>query len=106
MAPTSHHLFLLADLGPPRPDWQAWWQAGATLLCLSVAVAWLTARWLIRRRSNCAGDCSRCVAHGAKTRVGAGPGAGTCGHKHDGPGIRSASLRVLPGANLPRSSDV
>ena len=87
---------------PGGSAWQAWWQTGAMLLCLSVAVAWLTARWLIRRRSGCAGDCSRCVAHGAETR----PGPGACGHKHEGPGIRSASLRVLPGANLPRPGDV
>ena len=31
------------------------------------------------------------MAHGAETS----PGPGACGHKHDGPGIRSASLRVL-----------
>lgn len=103
MLPSPHSL--LADLGPSfsdgLPDWLSGWQTGAVLLCITAAVAWLTARWLNRRRSGCAGDCSRCVAHGAETTPG------TCARTQDGPGIRSASLRVLPGtANLPHTGDV
>ncbi len=81
---------------------QDWFQLAAMLLCVTAAVAWLTARWLIRRRSGCAGDCSRCVAHGAATT----PGPGACRSEH---GIRSAGLRVLQGprsANLPPSGHV
>lgn len=89
---------VLADLGPSLSDthaWQQWWQAGAMLACIVAAVAWLTARWLIRRRSGCAGDCSRCTAHGAATEPG--PCAGT-----GGTGIRAAGLRVLrETANVP-----
>ena len=91
----TSHAPLLADLGPALPgvsDMQAWFQVGAVLLCVIGAAAWLTARWLIRRRSGCAGDCSRCVAHGAETR----PGPGACGHTHGGTGIRSDALRVMP----------
>lgn len=100
-----------ADLGPGLAGMQAWWQTGAVLVCVMAATAWLTARWLIRRRSGCAGDCSRCVAGGAETR----PGQGACGHTHGGTGIRSESLRVVrsggpPGqampANLPSRGDV
>lgn len=96
--PCAPLLALMTELGS---DVQQWWQAGAMLTCVVAATAWLTARWLIRRRSGCAGDCSRCVAHGAQTS----PGPGACGH--DGKGIRSAGLKVLPGAaNLPPSRDV
>jgi hypothetical protein len=103
MLPSPHPL--LVDVGNGLSDglqgWQVWWQTGAVLLCITAAVAWLTARWLNRRRSGCAGDCSRCVAHGAEARPG------PCARTQEGPGVRSASLRVLPGAaNLPHSGDV
>ncbi len=98
---------LLRDLGPSLPDVQQWWQAAAMLACVVAASAWLTARWLIRRRSGCAGDCSRCVAGGARTTSPGGAGPGACGHNHDGKGIRSAGLKVLPGsANLPPTGGV
>ena len=89
----------LVDIGPRLPDVQEWWQAGAVLVCITAAAAWLTARWLLRRKRGCAGDCSRCVAGGAETR----PGPGACGHTHGGTGVRSDSLRVVqtPPANLP-----
>lgn len=79
---------------------QAWVQPALVLLSVVVATAWLTARWLIRRRSGCAGDCSRCTAHE--------PSGGVC-HKPTNPitGIRPAGLHVLQSpTNLPRSSDV
>lgn len=82
---------LLAD------GWQAWLQPALVLLAVATATGWLTARWLIRRRSGCAGDCSRCAAHE--------PNATPC-HKPTG-GIRPAGLHVLQSSpNLPRSGDV
>ena len=101
----TNHVLLLADLGPALPDssdLQAWFQVGAVLVCVVGAAAWLTARWLIRRRSGCAGDCSRCVAHGAETR----PGPGACGHTHGGTGIRSEALRVVPSPPPPGSANL
>jgi hypothetical protein len=90
MAPFS----LLAD------SWQAWVQPALVLLSVVVATAWLTARWLIRRRSGCTGDCSRCTSSSRPS----GPGA-PC-HKPTG-GIRPAGLHVLQSStNLPRSGDV
>jgi cobalamin synthase len=50
---TLHAIAPAAD--PSAPGWQAWVQAGAALLAVAVAVAWLTARWLIRRRAGCTG---------------------------------------------------
>ncbi|HEY0139174.1 MAG TPA: hypothetical protein VGB85_34035, partial [Nannocystis sp.] len=91
------HARYLADLGPGLPDVQAWWQTGAVLVCVMAATAWLTARWLIRRKKGCAGDCSRCVAGGAATT----PGPGACGHTHGGTGIRSDSLRVVRSGGPP-----
>ena len=83
---------LLADAG-----WHAWVQPLAALLSIAVAVAWLTARWLIRRRAGCTGDCSRCASHT--------PGPGAC-HKPT-TGVRPAGLHVLQGpTNLPRAGDV
>ena len=80
---------------------QPWFQPVMMLLCVAAATAWLTARWMIRRRSGCAGDCSRCTAHGAETRPGA------CGRPPGG-GIRPDGLRVLQGrgagSEAPRSS--
>jgi hypothetical protein len=91
MAPFS----LLAD------GWQAWVQPALVLLSVVVASAWLTARWLIRRRSGCTGDCSRCTSAGAQPS-----GTATPCHKPTG-GIRPASLHVLQSStNLPRSGDV
>lgn len=76
---------------------QAWVQPALVLLSVVVATAWLTARWLIRRRSGCTGDCSRCTAHA--------PSGGVC-HKPT-TGIRPAGLQVLQSStNLPRSGDV
>lgn len=88
-------LSLLARLGPPPepgPSWQVWLQPALMLACVAAATAWLTARWLIRRRSGCAGDCSRCTAHGAETE----PGPGACGRLPPS-GVRPAGLRVLQG---------
>ena len=94
----------LADLGPALPDTSQWFQAGAMLVCVVGAVAWLTARWVIRRRSGCAGDCSRCTAHGAATEPG--PCART-GPTLGGTGVRADGLRVLQGpANLPPGGGV
>jgi len=90
----------LVDLGPRLPDMQAWWQTAAVLVCVVAASAWLTARWLIRRKRGCAGDCSRCVAGGAATT----PGPGACGHTHGGTGIRSDSLRVVRSGGPPAGS--
>ena len=99
---TSPLVTASADLAAaPAQDWVP---LAAMLACVTVAVAWLTARWLVRRRSGCAGDCSRCVAHGAAPT--AGPGACSRDDPH---GIRSAGLRVLQGqgsANLPPSGRV
>lgn len=81
---------------------QPWFQPVMMLLCVAGATAWLTARWLIRRRSGCAGDCSRCTAGGAETSPGA------CG-RPPGAGIRPDALRVLQargGANVPPRTDV
>jgi hypothetical protein len=88
--------------------WQAWAQPILVLLSIAAAAAWLTARWLIRRRSGCTGDCSRCVAHA--------PNAGPCRtpsrpahHPPHRPatGIRSPGLQVLQGpTNVPHSGDV
>jgi hypothetical protein len=93
---TSSLVTASADLAAaPAQDWL---QLAAMLACVTAAVAWLTARWLIRRRSGCAGDCSRCVAHGTATT----PGPRAC--SRDDHGIRPAGLRVLQGpgsANLP-----
>jgi hypothetical protein len=88
---------------------QPWFQPVMMLLCVAAATAWLTARWMIRRRSGCAGDCSRCTAHGAETHAG-GTHAGACGRPPGG-GIRPDGLRVLqnrgPGsANVPPRTDV
>lgn len=75
---------------------QEWVQPALVLLSVAAAAAWLTARWLIRRRSGCTGDCSRCAAHET---------ANAC-HKPTG-GIRPAGLHVLQSpTNLPRSGDV
>lgn len=83
--------FLLAT------DWQAWVQPLAVLLAVVAASAWLTARWLIRRRSGCTGDCSRCASHT--------PGPGAC-HK-PATGVRPPGLHVLQGpTNVPRPTDV
>lgn len=78
-----------------------WFQPVMMLLCVAGATAWLTARWLIRRRSGCAGDCSRCTAGGAQTSPGA------CGRPPGG-GIRPDALRVLQSgnANVPPRTDV
>lgn len=78
-----------------------WLQPVMMLLCVAGATAWLTARWLIRRRSGCAGDCSRCTAGGAQTSPGA------CGRPPGG-GIRPDALRVLQSgnANVPPRTDV
>jgi hypothetical protein len=56
-----------ADLAsrPFGPEMQALWQQLAALVVVAVAAAWLTARWLIRRRSDCGGACSRCTGAGA-----------------------------------------
>lgn len=84
--------------------WQAWAQPVLVLLSVAAAAAWLTARWLIRRRSGCTGDCSRCVAHA--------PDAGPCRSSlgpthHPNHGIRSPGLQVLQGpTNVPHSGDV
>jgi len=81
---------------------QPWFQPVMMLLCVAGATAWLTARWMIRRRSGCAGDCSRCTAGGAETSPGA------CG-RPPGAGIRPDALRVLQargGANVPPRTDV
>jgi hypothetical protein len=84
---TLHAIAPAAD--PSAPGWQAWVQAGAALLAVAVAVAWLTARWLIRRRA----------AGGADTRPG------PCGKPPSG--VRPAGLQVLQGpTNLPRAGDV
>ncbi|MBA3549715.1 MAG: hypothetical protein H0T76_24820 [Nannocystis sp.] len=91
---------------------QPWFQPVMMLLCVAAATAWLTARWIIRRRSGCAGDCSRCTAHGPETHAaggalsgGAQPGA--CGRPPGG-GIRPDGLKVLqnrgPGSQAPRGS--
>lgn len=83
-------------------DWQAWVQPALVLLSVVIATAWLTARWLIRRKGGCTGDCSRCAAHEPNALHGP-PGA--C-HKPSG-GIRPAGLHVLQSStNLPRSGDV
>lgn len=92
MAPSP--VLLLAD------GVQEWVQPALVLLSVVVATAWLTARWLIRRRGGCTGDCSRCAAHE--------PSGGVC-HKPTTPttGIRPAGLHVLQSStNLPRSGDV
>jgi hypothetical protein len=79
---------------------QPWFQPVMMLLCVAGATAWLTARWMIRRRSGCAGDCGRCTAGGAATSPGA------CGRPPGG-GIRPDALRVLQGpANVPPRTDV
>lgn len=90
---------------------QPWFQPVMMLLCVAAATAWLTARWMIRRRSGCAGDCSRCTAHGAETQPG-GAQAGACGRPPGG-GIRPDGLRVLQNrgagsqtANVPPRTDV
>jgi hypothetical protein len=92
---------LAEPLSEPGLLAQPWFQPVMMLLCLAAATAWLTARWMIRRRSGCAGDCSRCTAHGAETRPGA------CGRPPGG-GIRPDGLRVLQGrgagSEAPRSS--
>jgi hypothetical protein len=86
---TLHAIAPAAD--PSAPGWQAWVQAGAALLAVAVAVAWLTARWLIRRRAGCTGA--------ADTRPG------PCGKPPSG--VRPAGLQVLQGpTNLPRAGDV
>lgn len=102
MAPFSALL-----LDPVRLEgWQGWVQPALVLLSVAAAAAWLTARWLIRRRSGCTGDCSRCAAHEP---------SGTACHKPSGlpgprgltGGIRPPGLHVLQGpTNLPRSGDV
>lgn len=78
-----------------------WFQPVMMLLCVAGATAWLTARWLLRRRSGCAGDCSRCTAGGARTSPGA------CGRPPGG-GIRPDALRVLQrgNTNVPPRTDV
>jgi hypothetical protein len=79
-----------------------WFQPVMMLLCVAGATAWLTARWMIRRRSGCAGDCSRCTAGGAETQPGA------CA-RPPGAGIRPDGLRVLQNrgaANVPPRTDV
>ena len=90
---------------------QPWFQPAMMLLCVAAATAWLTARWMIRRRSGCAGDCSRCTAHGAETQPG-GAQPGACGRPPGG-GIRPDGLRVLQNrgagsqtANVPPRTDV
>jgi len=45
-------------------DLSALLQQLAALAAVALAAGWLTARWLIRRRSGCSGDCSRCEASG------------------------------------------
>ena len=82
---------------------QPWFQPVMMLLCVAIATAWLTARWMIRRRSGCAGDCSRCTAHGAETLAGGGAQTGACGRPPGG-GIRPDGLRVLQNSQALRGS--
>jgi hypothetical protein len=101
----------LAELAEPLAEpgllGQPWFQPVMMLLCVAGASAWLTARWMIRRRSGCAGDCSRCTAHGAESH-GPARTAGACGRPPGG-GIRPDGLRVLQGrgaANVPPGTAV
>ena len=77
---------LAEPLSEPGLLAQPWFQPVMMLLCVAGATAWLTARWLIRRRSGCAGACGR----------------------PPGGGIRPDGLRVLQGrgagSEAPRSS--
>lgn len=101
--PLAYHFIGLGMLGLQSPDAgeptvQQWLQVGLALASVAAAVAWLTARWLIRRKAGCAGDCSRCVAGGAEV--------GPC-QRPPTTGVRPPGLHVLQGpANLPRSGDV
>lgn len=91
----------------PEADLQVLLQQLAALAAVALAAGWLTARWLIRRRSACGGACSRCEGASACEKA-----RGTA--EHDAPppaassapprGVRSDALRVVqPGSeNLPR----
>jgi hypothetical protein len=114
MSVVASNLLMIAALAEPPTQGllgQPWFQPVMMLLCVAGASAWLTARWMIRRRSGCDGDCSRCTAHGAETQPGSQAGVGSqpgaCGRPPGG-GIRPDGLRVLqnrsPGSQALRSS--
>lgn len=71
----------------------------AALAAVALATGWLTARWLLRRRRGCGGDCSRC------TSAGRTPCA--LPNTLPGPGVRPPGLRVVqPGGNVTGPGDV
>lgn len=81
-------------------DLQALWQQLAALAAVALAAGWLTARWLIRRRRDCGGACSRCTGAGACEKAGTGVLPRT-----DPPrGVRSPGLRVVQPGPAPHPS--
>ncbi len=62
------------------------WQVAAVLACVTGASAFLTTRWVLRRRRGCTGECSRCPSRGASTTA--------CQPKPT-TGLRPAGLQVL-----------
>jgi len=91
----------------PEADLQVLLQQLAALAAVALAAGWLTARWLLRRRADCGGSCSRCegasVCEKARSAVSRGSDAPPA--SADPPrGLRPDALRVVqPGSeNLPR----
>jgi hypothetical protein len=86
-------------------DLQALCQQLAALAAVAVAAAWLTARWLARRRGECGGACSRCTHACARAEGAVSRAAGDA--PPDPPrGVRPAGLRVVQagsGASGPQS---
>lgn len=78
-----------------------WAQYGAMFVAVTAASAWLTSRWLLRRR---AGACASCE-HPCERPKSAFASAGSSCHGGDvcdGRGLRSPALRVMQ--NGPQNS--
>ncbi len=69
-------------------DAQVLVQQVAALLVVAGAAAWLTLRWIMRRRAGCGGDCGKCAARGASP----------CASPRVG--VRPEGLRVIQGPNV------
>lgn len=75
----------------PEADLQALLQQLATLAAVALAAGWLTARWLLRRRSECGGACARCEgASACEKAASAVPPA-----REPARGVRSPGLHVI-----------
>ncbi|HEY8374862.1 MAG TPA: hypothetical protein VIK91_00180 [Nannocystis sp.] len=86
---------------PVGLDWQALWQQLAALAVVVLATAWLTVRWLTRRRGPCGGVCSRCTACENSRGASDAKISGAISRTEPARGLRPAGLRVVQGPGAP-----